>query len=256
MPGVVRRNLLRACCAGLASLGLASCAPTHDWDYTGDAGPTHWGELDRAFVLAERGGSQSPVNILTADVIRAELPRLSVRYGTDQLRLVNNGHTVKIEVGPGHMLSDGARNYELAQFHFHAPSEHTIDSRHAQAEFHFVHAAPDGHLAVLAVLIERGPAATGYQPILDALPTQPGPRQAPRGANLALRTLLPAGLDVWAYDGSLTTPPATEGVRWFVLREPVMMSDEQIDRLRSAYDGNNRPVQPLHARWVLGSGAN
>lgn len=134
----------------------------------------------------------------------------------------------------------------------HVPSEHTVKGRHAQAELHFVHRASDGLLAVVGVLVERGAETT--PPLADFVqnaPLGPAPEQELDEVLLELRALLPGDLGYWAYDGSLTTPPATEGVRWFVIEEPVPMTRHDLRHLQQAYRGNNRPPQPLNARWVL-----
>ena len=228
--------------------------PPHDaeWDYSNDHGPAHWAELDPAYVLARVGGSQSPVDVVPLDAIGAELPALDISGRARSVHLINNGHTVEAVCPDGARFDFLGRRYTLRQFHFHAPSEHTINGRHAEMELHFVFHDGAGHLAVVGVLFEEGEAE---HPEIAAMLSQSNIAHAGDETDMPdaidVTDFLPPSTDYFTYDGSLTTPPATEGVRWFVLKQPMHLSRAQIDAVDHVYFSNNRPTQPLNARLVL-----
>lgn len=222
------------------------------WDYS-EHGPDAWGDLDPAYVLARVGGSQSPIDIETSDVVGADLPQLEIEPHPVPVHLINNGHTVEAIAPGGATLRFGDHEYELRQFHCHAPSEHTVNGEHAELELHFVHADGQGHLAVVAVLFFEG---TPERPGLGALSAielvgEPDDEILAEGLQIDVTDLMPDSLSYYTYDGSLTTPPASEGVRWFVLSDPLHLTREQLDIIDRVYYSNNRPVQPTNARFVL-----
>lgn len=218
------------------------------WSYEGKTGPAYWGTLSPEFALCATGQSQSPIDIVGAE--GADLANLVFHYEPTPVEIVNNGHTVQVNYAPGsHMEVDGAR-FDLAQFHFHAPSEHTIAGKHAAAELHFVHKSATGELAVVGVLIEEGAHNPKFEPVWSHLPAKAGPAQKV-GTTIDADDLLPGDPRTYRYSGSLTTPPGTEGVRWHLMVEPVQLSKEQIAAFTKVYQGNNRPVQGLNKRRIL-----
>jgi carbonic anhydrase len=160
--------------------------------------------------------------------------------------VANNGHTIMASYPPGRSIAVDGETYELLQFHLHAPSEHTVDGVPAAAELHLVHQADDETLAVVAVLIEEGAAEPDVASMMEQVPAVEGEEVDP-GAVDPL-ALLPDTRSTWRYDGSLTTPPCSEGVKWMVMAEPVTWSADQIAAFTELYDGSARPVQPLNDR--------
>lgn len=238
----------------LAACGAStkSSQPAH-WGYEGEHGPEHWAAVDPAFSACASGRAQSPVDIVTSATVSEELPELVCAYGTAPLAIVNNGHAIQVDVPPGDILMQGPNEYALKQFHFHGPSEHTVDGAHAPMEMHLVHADANGRLAVVGVLIREGAQNAALAPAWSHLPASAGQEVEPAGVQIDVAALLPETLGYWHYDGSLTTPPCTEGVRWFVLREPITLSRAQIDAFRAIVHPNNRPVEPLDGRIVKSS---
>lgn len=225
-----------------------------DWDYSRERGPERWAELNPSYVLARVGGSQSPVDIATPEVYRADLPELVLRYPPQPLHIINNGHTVEMISTESATLRFGDHVYTLRQLHFHAPSEHTIDGVASEVEIHFVHADGDGHMAVLAVLFEEGEAEHPEigELLKHARLRASGGKLVDPGELLDLQRFLPDTPNpYYTYDGSLTTPPVTEGVRWFILQKPLHLTREQIEDIDRVYYSNNRPTQPRNARLVL-----
>lgn len=217
------------------------------WAYKGHGSPHHWGELDPAFETCARGGAQSPIDIRHA--VKADLPALRFQYAAGAPVLVNNGHTVQVNVPAGSTLTVGDQTLELVQFHFHTPSEEAVAGKHAAMVAHFVHKDADGKLGVVAVLLQPGKANAAWAPVFAHLP-RTGEQVQVEGLLLNLSALLPAAKGYYSFEGSLTTPPCSEGVKWMVLKEPVKVSPQQIKAFRQLYNANARPLQPLNGRVV------
>ena len=235
----------------LASPLLAEEKSTHHWSYEGESGPEHWGELSPDFLMCSEGWNQSPVNLV--DEVDGNLPTLEFEYYSGDINETNNGHSIQQNMNPGSFLRVPEKNleFELKQFHFHSPSEHTINGKSFAMEVHFVHADKNGNLAVVGVMIDEGEEHPVLKQLWAFMPENPGETsQEPIG--IEETNLLPPTRDYYAYSGSLTTPPCTEGVRWVVLKTPVQASAEQIETFKKRVGpATNRPVQPLNARMIL-----
>jgi carbonic anhydrase len=227
-----------------------SATPTSvHWSYEGEAGPEHWAELSPDFATCDTGDEQSPVELSTA--VPRDLPEIVFEYAPSPLTIQNNGHTIQVDYEAGSSITVGSEAYELVQFHFHAHSEHTIGGETFPLEMHLVHRAEDGALAVIGVLMEEGAANPAFDPVFNNLPAEETERETVEGANVSAGDLLPEGTEYFAYPGSLTTPPCSEGVSWFVLSEFGQLSEEQIRSFTVLFDDNFRPTQPLGEREIL-----
>ncbi|WP_255718726.1 MULTISPECIES: carbonic anhydrase [unclassified Rubrivivax] len=222
-------------------------APEIHWNYTGEGGPARWGALRPEFGLCARGQRQSPIDIRGG--IAVDLEEIVFDYRPAGFAVLDNGHTVQVNVGPGNVIAVGGRRYELQQFHFHRPSEERIDGRQSEMVAHLVHRDPEGRLAVVAVLLQRGEEQPVVQSVWNNLPLEKHDEARASGA-IDLGQLLPADRGYYTYMGSLTTPPCTEGVLWIVMRQPVAVSQEQIDIFARIYPMNARPVQPSSGRLI------
>ncbi|KAA8998362.1 carbonic anhydrase family protein [Paenibacillus spiritus] len=229
----------------------AEAHPVH-WSYEGDTSPQHWGELEEDFKTCELGKEQSPINIKPSEAtINKKLHPVEVKYSPSEVSLVNNGHTVQVSVkGTGNTLTLEGKTYTLKQFHFHLPSEHEVDGKHAEMELHFVHQSEDGKLAVLGVLIKGGAENKELNKLWSRLPQKESKDPTVIDGTFDLKALLPADLHSYRYHGSLTTPPCSEGVQWTVLQQPITWSEEQIGAFRHLFPHDNRPVQPLESRTL------
>jgi carbonic anhydrase len=163
---------------------------------------------------------------------------------------LNNGHTVQVNYDTGSYIELNGDRYDLVQFHFHAPSEHSINGRLAEAELHLVHKSAAGNLAVVGILIEAGAENPAFRSTWDNLPAEKGQVQQ-LSVEVDATGMLPANQETYRYTGSLTTPPCTEGVKWFVMTEAIKMSDTQLAAFTKIFEGNNRPVQPLNGRTLI-----
>lgn len=220
-----------------------------EWSYAGPTGPEYWGDLDPSYTLAKRGRRQSPIDIRGA--VNQDLPKLIFSYKPTELHLVYNGHTVQENQDAGsYAMADGSgRSFELEQFHFHSPSEHTINGHQYPLEMHLVHTGRDGAVAVIAVLFEEGEHNAALDPVWNNLPDDED-RERDLTITIDVTDLLPKSRAYYHYEGSFTTPPCTEYVKWVVLREPVMISARQLAQFRQVIDGNNRPVQLRNGRPI------
>ena len=235
--------------AGTLALGASAQAFAQHWGYAGEGAPEHWGKLDPKFAMCGLGRNQSPVDL--TGFVEADLKPLKFAYKAGAAAIVNNGHTVQIDYAPGSTLTVDGRSFELKQFHFHAPSENRIGGRQFPLEGHLVHADADGNLAVVAVMFREGPANPLLAKLWPQMPTKAGEKSA-AAAGLSAAGLLPADRDYYRYNGSLTTPPCSEGVWWLVLKSAATASKAQVDQFAKAVGvANNRPVQRLYARPVL-----
>jgi carbonic anhydrase len=195
------------------------------------------------------GKQQSPIDI--ANLAAVELAEIDFDWQAGPLKVVNNGHTIQFNVAPGSQMRVGERNFRLLQAHFHAPSEHTLFGRRFDMEAHFVHVDEWGQLGVIGVMMKKGERNAALQRLWDFLPNEVGVEQA--AGKGTLDELLPSGHRYYRYAGSLTTPPCSEGVSWFVLREPVTVSEDQLQAFTRRVSHNARPVQPVGSRAVLGT---
>ena len=240
---------------GLLAFSVSTFADGHGesvrWGYEGDIAPQYWGDLSPAFIMCKIGKNQSPIDISKEGLTKACLQPLEVNYSADVMAFLNNGHTVKVETaGESYILLDG-RKFYLRQFHFHTPSEHTINGKHYPMEVHFVHTDRYGNIAVVGVLFKVGKRNPALDRLIPYMPYKVGEKNyLPLKFNPVY--LFPQNRDYYRYSGSLTTPPCSEGVRWVVFKEVVEVSPEQLEAFERAIGvENNRPVQPLNARRIL-----
>jgi carbonic anhydrase len=245
---VVHRPAAPATTAALAPTE-AGHGPAHSphWDYAGSGSPASWAQLNPEFAKCGNGTRQSPIDI--RDGIKVELDPVQFSYQPSAFRVIDNGHTVQVNVAPGNFIEVGGRRFELLQFHFHRPSEERVDGKQYDMVVHLVHKDADGHLAVVAVLLESGSAQPIVQSVWNNLPLEKGEEVAAR-INLDPGALLPRERGYFTYMGSLTTPPCSEGVLWMVMKQPVPISPEQIGIFARLYPMNARPVQPMGDRLI------
>ncbi|MEI6833602.1 MAG: carbonic anhydrase family protein [bacterium] len=226
------------------------------WSYLKSAvdGPNHWSALSENFSACSEGTQQSPIDINDL-AFSHSTPELRFNYGRAKLHLQNNGHTIQGRpVGEGqHYVTIGDKKYDLAQFHFHSPSEHSIAGIPSDIELHFVHKNASGELAVVAVLINESSRreSSEFKSIWQTLPRSVN-SETSTSQQIRLSSLLPKGSAYAHYQGSLTTPPCIEGVQWFVLTTPMAMSSGQVETYSSIFQGpTNRPRQPVKDRKLL-----
>lgn len=230
-----------------SGLALAGAGVVH-WGYRGHEGPGHWAELSRDNAACGLGKEQSPINISGAQP--ADLPAIAFDYKPSALKIVNNGHTVQVNYDAGSHIAVGNERFQLVQFHFHTPSEEQVNGKSYDMVWHLVHRNDAGKLAVVAVLVRGGKPQSVIDTVAANLPKQQGKEQIVAGKTINVADLLPTDRGYYHFMGSLTTPPCSEGVKWFVLKQPVEASSQQVATFSKLFGSNARPVQPLHARVV------
>lgn len=228
----------------------AAPAGAHDtkhWAYEGETGPEQWAQLAPENAVCSAGSNQSPIDI------KATQPgaggRTNIKWAPSALNVVNNGHTIQADVAAGGGIEVDGTAFNLVQFHFHAPSEHTVNGKRYAMETHFVHKSAQGELAVVGVLHDTGAPNQALAALWGALPKSTEEKHAV--ATFDCASVLPKDRSMYRYSGSLTTPPCTEGVRWQLMQTPTTVSAEQVKAFNEIIKPNARPVQPQRARDVL-----
>ncbi len=219
------------------------------WGYSGHERPENWGALDPKYLLCSEGKNQSPVNL--TGMMESELPPITINYNSGGKEVLNNGHAIQVNFNPGSTITVDGHEFELKQVHFHSPSEHTIEGNSYPMEAHFVHADEEWNFVVIAVVFKTGDANAELEKAWAHMPNNAGEkRMLPKGVNAGM--LLPNDHSYYRLNGSLTTPPCSEGIRWLVMKNYHTVSKEQIDKFtRTMQHPNNRPVQPINARIIL-----
>jgi carbonic anhydrase len=232
----------------------ASARPVH-WGYAGDEGPSHWAELSPVYAACI-ARAQSPIDITGSAKANGgwrtnyRETGLKIAHHEHVTDIIDNGHTIQVTVDEGSTLTTDRGSYALKQFHFHTPSEHTVDGESFPMEVHFVHQAADGNFAVLSVLVQEGASNDNLAKLIANFPAQKGDAQFLPEVRLDLSLHIPAKSAAHNYLGSFTTPPCTENVEWLVLRSPVSASREQLDAFAARLNHNNRPIQALNGRSI------
>jgi carbonic anhydrase len=239
---------------GIASAaGLCAAADAGRWTYAGATGPAKWSTLEKGFALCKLGTNQSPIDIPDADARKGDLASMLFNYKPTPLKIIDNGHTIQVNYAPGSFLIVGGSRYELVEFHFHKPSEEKISGKGHDMEAHLVHQDKDGKIAVVAVLLDEGTENALIKTLWSSLPQDKGKEHVADAVKISALGLLPQKKDYYTFAGSLTTPPCSENVTWFVLKSPTQVSADQIARFARAYPMNARPIQPLNSRDIQGT---
>ena len=225
------------------------CSHVHWSHHAGENGPNNWKNLCDGF--ADCGGDvQSPINIETKNTqLNTKLSAPVFNYGASKVAIINNGHTVQFNISGDNQVTLEGKDYKLLQFHYHALSEHTIDGKHAPIEVHFVHKHSDTDYAVLGVMFEEGKENPLFSKYLEHFPKKEGHYNSED--KIAILSLLPQNKSYYNYKGSLTTPPCSEVVNWYVLKTPISASKSQIELFSKILQNNYRPLQPLKERVVM-----
>jgi carbonic anhydrase len=220
------------------------------WTYGGATGPAKWGSLEKGFAECKLGQNQSPIDIPDASARKGDLASLLFNYKPSPLRIIDNGHTIQVNYTPGSFVSVEGKRYELVQFHFHKPSEEKIDGKGHDMVAHLEHQGPGGKLAVVAVLLDTGNENRLVRTLWDNLPKEKGKENVVDAVKINAVDLLPQNKGYYTFAGSMTTPPCSEDVTWFVLKTPVQVSADEIARFARSYPMNARPVQPVNGRDI------
>lgn len=219
------------------------------WGYSGKSGPEHWGSLSREFALCSTGKAQSPIDINTTQ--NGNLGNIEFDYKWTPLKTLNNGHTIQVNYTSDSFIRVQGKVYKLLQFHFHSPSENIYEGKPYAMEVHLVHKSEDGQLAVVGVFMKRGKHNPIIKTLWDNLPLEVNKEHVVHSVNINAFNLLPQNATYYYWSGSLTTPPCSEGVQWHMMKDPIEVSDTQINKFVSLIGQNARPAQPINDRQVV-----
>ncbi|VAX09082.1 Carbonic anhydrase, alpha class [hydrothermal vent metagenome] len=222
------------------------------WGYGRMGGPAQWGIMKREYLACGNGEQQSPIDIVVDNTVGSQVGEIVFNYKPSMLEVVNNGHTIQANYASGSNILVGGKTFELLQLHFHSPSEHQINNQHFDMEVHLVHKSADGELAVIGVMLKKGLKNRAVEAIWTNFPSAVNKPITVADATIDAADLLPADKkSFYHYMGSLTTPPCSEVVNWFVMQNFIGVTEQQVATLTEAVGENNRPVQPLNRRHVL-----
>lgn len=228
-----------------APAGKPAHGPAH-WSYQGESGPDHWSTLDPTFETCASGKEQSPIDIVPP-ANSPDVAPIRFTYLPSAGELVDNGHTLQMNLKPGSFATIDGRVYQLVQFHIHTPSEHTVGGEALPMEVHLVHKDSTGNLAVVGVRFAAGAASRAMAPVWKAAPGKGGTTKV---ASFDPAMLLPRDRSAYRYNGSLTTPPCSEHVEWIVMRRTTSDSSANIKAFEKRFGANARPVQPTNRRPI------
>ena len=240
-----------AALAGGSGAGLAADASR--WSYSGATGPAKWAKLDKSFASCATGKTQSPIDVPDHDVRKGDLPPLLFDYRPSPLRIIDNGHTIQVNYAPGSTISVAGTRYELVEFHFHKPGEQKISGKGHDMEAQLVHRSKDGKLAVIAVPLDEGKESALIKTLWANLPQTRDKENVVDAVKINVLELIPRDKGYYTFAGSLTSPPCSEDVKWFVLKTPTQISGDQIARFGRSYPMNARPVQEVNGRDIQGT---
>ncbi|MCP4745873.1 MAG: carbonic anhydrase [Desulfobacteraceae bacterium] len=230
-------------------LMIAGCNRGVQWAHYGSRGPENWGSLDPEFSACSEGKNQSPVNL--TKFTETKLPGITFYYQVGGFEIINKGHTIIVNQKPGSKIIVGGNEFELKQYYFRSPSEHNIDNVSFPLEAHLVHQDKNGNYAIIAIFFIAGEKNENISQAWANIPEQVGDRNK-LSIKIDAETLVPDDRDYYYVNGSLTTPPCTEGVKWFIMKTPMTASIAQIEKFTFVIKHpNNRPLQPIHSRKIL-----
>jgi len=247
----MKKLFASAIVASVISTGTMAGEGHSHWGYQGGEGPEHWGELKAKYATCKTGRSQSPININFSSMAKGVIADIKFIYKDISPEVVNNGHTIQVNYGNGSAIKVNDQEYKLAQFHFHTPSENTVNGKHYPMEMHLVHKNDKGELAVVGVFFKEGKQNAELKKAWDKMPTKGGTKEMLAGVSLNAANLLPGEKQFGHFKGSLTTPPCSEGVSWFVMQSPIEASEKQITQFNKVIGDNARPTQPLNGRRLV-----
>ena len=252
MSGRLFLIVLAAVLTGVPAWCAAAGGGGH-WSYSGATGPAKWGGLEKEFALCKSGQAQSPIDIPDANVRKGDLPSLLFNYKPSPLRIVDNGHTIQVNYEPGSFVTVSGTRYELVSLDFHKPSEVKVSGKDHEMAVHLLHKDSKGKLAILAIFLDPGKENALVKAVWSNLPQAKDKENVVANVTINAIELLPPDKGYYKFPGSLTIPPCTEDVTWFVLKTPVQVSADEIARFGKLYPMNARPVQPLNERDLTGS---
>ncbi len=236
---------------GEEAVELSDAAPTASWGYSGAGAAPYWGTLSPSYEACASGQAQSPINI--SEYLQENLPAIEAGYVDSGLSVFNTGKTIQVNFDEGSSIGVNGQQYNLLQLTFHTPSEHYLDGAPYPMEAQFVHQTESGAVGIVSVMMRLG----AHNPVIEGIwqnaPIQAGETKDVDSVKINAAALMPSSLSHYHYTGSLTIPPCTEGVEWFVMKDTLELSEIQLKAFQALFPVNARPVQSLNDRVVSGN---
>jgi carbonic anhydrase len=234
-------------CLGLVAGAGAQNAP---WSYLGKNGPLNWGRLDPAYRACSQGHEQAPIDIRGAHLNKGLAP-LEFHYITGAVTVENTGNLIVVHVNPGSTMTADGVKYELQELTFHRPSETAVKGKLTDMDVEMLHKSADGKMAIVEVrfVMDRDQPNAVMAALWPHLPPRAG-AQEKLAEPVNAGGFLPGDRGYWTFMGSLTTPPCTEGVRWFVMEQNLSLSREQVRQFSGMFRMSSRPLQDTHGRKI------
>jgi carbonic anhydrase len=234
----------------LASSSFVLAAGDAHWGYEGKTGPDNWGNLNQEFATCKLGQQQAPIDIPTKSLSKATAA-IKPAYKASPGDIINNGHTIQLVLSDAGGANLSGVDYKYLQTHFHSPGEEKVDGKSYPFNAHIVHQSADGKLAVIGVFFKEGAENPVLKDVFAQMPDKEGKVALKAAINPS--GLLPKSLAYYSYSGSLTTPPCSEGVTFYILKTPMEMSKAQLEQFKKLYPMNARPTFPLNGRKITES---
>lgn len=220
-----------------------------DWSYSGSNGPEFWGDIQDASAC-KMGQEQSPINITAVTPSTTAAPIINYSQSAN-LKVNDDDHTIAYTpTTQNNTITLNNERYVLKQLHYHVPSEHQLGGKNYPGEMHFVHANSTGNIAIVGVMLQNGEANDVLRILLNGTQLTVENEVEFTANKVDLSALIPTMPTFYHYSGSLTTPPCSEKVQWYIVKQPLALASDQLAIMTDLYEGNNRPVQSQGRRLV------
>jgi carbonic anhydrase len=232
------------------------CEPIYTYD-EGPRGPSQWGGICTA------GHMQTPIDITKSEKISLKLlPQLLFAYQPAELDMVNdcNNYQLKLRFPPNRWLRVGPlsrvgginsrKPYRLGEIRFREPGETAVNGQRPPMALELVHLSPEANFLIVEVPVAVGKENPTIKTLWQHIPYW-GQEVKDPDIKINVMDLIPADHGFYRFPGSLTTPNCIEPVQWYVMKNPIEMSEAQIDQYRKYYHNTARPLQPMNDRPLV-----
>jgi carbonic anhydrase len=199
---------------------ISSAIAETKWSYSGDTGPKNWGSLDEKFKFCKIGYNQSPIDIKSSFAPHD----LEFFYSDSDVEKEPEQFSVKVGFYGNSYLKRIGKKYYLRSLYFRHPSEHLLNGKASDLEMQIAHKSNDEQYLIVSLLISLGEVNKNFANLLESL-------RDGGSTKINLSALVSAKDLAFFYEGSFTTPPCKEGVKWYVMKTPIKISKDQMEKI-------------------------